>query len=71
MTPEEAMNAATINTASCLEILETHGSITKGKVANLLVTQPIPSFAYLPYRFGSNWIEHVFLNGNLIQNKSN
>lgn len=66
MTPEEAMNAATINTASCLELLDTHGSITKGKVANLIITQPIPSFAYLPYRFGSNWIEHVFLNGNLI-----
>ncbi len=66
MTPEEAMNAATINTASCLELLDTHGSITRGKVANLIISQPIPSFAYLPYRFGSNWIEHVFLNGNLI-----
>lgn len=66
MTPEEAMNAATINTASCLEIAETHGSITKGKVANLILTKPVPSLAYLPYSFGSNWIESVFLNGILV-----
>lgn len=70
MTPEEAINAATINTASCLELLETHGSITKGKVANLILTQPIPSLAYLPYRFGSNWIESVFLNGHIIHNEN-
>jgi len=63
MTPEEAFNAATINTASCLELLPTHGSITKGKVANLIITQPVPSFAYLPYKLGSNWIDTIILNG--------
>ncbi|NOS93947.1 MAG: imidazolonepropionase [Cyclobacteriaceae bacterium] len=70
MTPEEAINAATINTASCLEIVETHGSITKGKLANLILTKPAPSLAYLPYSFGYNWIESVFLKGNLVQNKN-
>ncbi len=71
MTPEEAINAATINTASCLEILNTHGSITTGKYANLIITKPVPSLSYLPYSFGSSWVERVFLNGNLIQNKNN
>jgi imidazolonepropionase len=68
MTPEEAFNAATINTASCLELLSTHGSITKGKVANLIITQPVPSFAYLPYRYGSSWVDRIILNGKEINN---
>ncbi|MFY8035520.1 MAG: imidazolonepropionase [Cyclobacteriaceae bacterium] len=71
MTPEEAVNATTINTASCLELLDTHGSITRGKVANLIVTQPIPSIAYIPYRFGTNWIERVILNGKPIHHSTN
>jgi imidazolonepropionase len=37
----------------------------------LILTQPIPSLAYLPYRFGSNWIESVFLNGMLVQKNNN
>lgn len=68
MTPEEAFNAATINTASCLELLPTHGSITKGKVANLIITQSVPSFAYLPYKMGSNWIDTIILNGKKFTN---
>lgn len=63
MTPEEAFNAVTINTASCLELLSTHGSITKGKKANLIITKSTPSFAYLPYRLGYDWIDQIFLNG--------
>ncbi len=68
MTPEEAFNAVTINTASCLELLSTHGSITKGKKANLIITKSAPSFAYLPYRLGYNWIDQIFLNGKRITN---
>jgi imidazolonepropionase len=63
MTPEEAINAATINTAVALELEKTHGSITKGKVANIFITKPIPSIAYLPYAFGSDCIEQVILEG--------
>ncbi|MCX8491753.1 MAG: imidazolonepropionase [Cyclobacteriaceae bacterium] len=66
MTPEEAFNAVTINTASCLELLGSHGSITRGKKANLIVTKPAPSFAYFPYRLGYDWIEQIFLNGKRI-----
>lgn len=66
MTPEEAINAATINTASTLNLLGTHGSITRGKAASFFITKPMPSIAYLPYRFGSNLIDRVVLDGNLI-----
>ena len=68
MTPEEAINAATINTAFALELQATHGSITVGKEANIFITKPIPSVAYLPYAFGSNLIETVILKGKLINN---
>jgi len=63
MTPEEAINAATINGAYAMNISNTHGSITKGKKANLIITKAIPSYAYLPYAFGSNLIDVVLING--------
>jgi len=66
MTPEEAINAATINAAYAIELSETHGSITKGKVANLLLTKEIPSYGFLPYSFGSNHIEKVYLAGEVL-----
>jgi imidazolonepropionase len=66
MTPEEAINAATINTACALELQQTHGSITVGKVANVFITKPISSVAFLPYAFGSNVVDKVILNGKLI-----
>jgi imidazolonepropionase len=66
MTPEEAFNAATMNTAYALELLSTHGTITRGKVANVFITKPSPSLAYLPYHFGNNFVDQVILNGKLI-----
>ncbi|MEX2349494.1 MAG: imidazolonepropionase [Flavobacteriaceae bacterium] len=66
MTPEEAINAATINGAAAMELSETHGSIAKGKVANLIFTKKIPSYGYLPYSFGSNHIDKVMLQGEFI-----
>jgi len=66
MTPEEAINAATINGAYAMGISETHGSITKGKKANLILTKPISSYYQIPYAFGSNLIESVFVNGKII-----
>lgn len=65
MTPEEAINAATLNGAYAMGLELTHGSITKGKKANLIITKPIPSLNYLPYAFGSNMIETVFINGKI------
>lgn len=66
MTPEEAINAATINTAAAIELEKTHGSITKGKVANVFITKPISSVAFLPYAFGSNVIDTVILKGKVV-----
>jgi imidazolonepropionase len=66
MTPEEAINAATINGAYAMGLSETHGSITKGKKANLILTKPISSYYQIPYAFGSNLIESVFLEGEIL-----
>ena len=66
MTPEEAINAATINGAYAMGISATHGSITVGKKANLIITKPLNSFYELPYSFGTDLIEQVFLNGKLV-----
>jgi imidazolonepropionase len=66
MTPEEAINAATINTAHAMELSSSHGSITRGKTASLIITKPVPSVAYLPYYFGQNMIDQVIINGNII-----
>ncbi len=66
MLPEEAINAATINGAYAMGVGEETGSITVGKAANLLITKPMPSLAYLPYAFGTNLIDSVFINGELM-----
>ncbi len=65
MTPEEAINAATINSAYAMGLSETHGSIAKGKKANVFITKEIPSLAFLPYSFGSNLVETVIINGKI------
>ncbi|MCR5862267.1 imidazolonepropionase [Flavobacterium sp. J372] len=66
MTPEEAINAATINGAYAMGISETHGSITRGKAANFIITKPLTSYYQLPYAFGSNLIDTVIVNGKPI-----
>ena len=65
MTPEEALNAATLNAAYAMECLDTHGSITVGKVGSVIITKEIPSLAYIPYSFGADLIEQVIINGEL------
>lgn len=66
MLPEEAINAATINGAYAMELGNETGSITVGKKANLIITKPIPSLAYLPYSFGTNLIDQVMIGGEFI-----
>ena len=63
MTPEEAINAATINAAYALNLSEKIGSISRGKLANFMITKSIKSYNFLPYYFGSNSIERIYLNG--------
>lgn len=63
MTPEEAINAATINGAYALGLSNMYGSITRGKKANIIITKPISSYQLLPYSFGENLIDTVIVNG--------
>ncbi|MDM1371385.1 imidazolonepropionase [Myroides marinus] len=65
MTPEEAINAATINGAYAMGVEKEYGSITKGKKASLIITKPLHSFYELPYAFGTNHIDQVILNGQI------
>jgi imidazolonepropionase len=67
MTPEEAINAATINGAYAMELSEEVGSITKGKLANVFITKPMSSIAFLPYAFGSDMVETVILGGKVVE----
>ncbi len=66
LTPEEAFNATTINTAYAMGVSNEVGSIAVGKKANFYITKPIPSLEYMPYSFGENKVETVFLNGKQI-----
>lgn len=65
MTPEEAINAATINGAYAMGIEDEYGSITRGKKANIIITKTLPSYNFIPYAFGSNHIDQVIINGLL------
>ena len=66
MLPNEAINAATLNGAAAMELENDYGSITKGKKANLFITQPMPSIAYLPYGFTEEIVDQVIVNGQLL-----
>lgn len=65
MRPEEAINAATINGAAAMELSTKVGSIAKGKMANLFITRPMSSLAFLPYSFGQSQIDTIVINGKL------
>ena len=66
MLPEEAINAATINGAHAMELASEVGTITVGKKANMIITKPVPSLAFLPYAFGSNLVDKVMLCGEWV-----
>jgi imidazolonepropionase len=59
MTPEEAVNACTINGAAAMELQHQLGTIARGKKARFIITKPMSSLAYLPYAFGESLIERV------------
>ncbi len=66
MLPEEAINAATINAAYAIGISDTHGSIAKGKIANVYITKPIPSYEFMPYAYTARLVDTVILNGKKV-----
>ena len=61
MLPEEAVNAATINSAYAMGVEQDLGSITVGKKAKVFITKPMSSIAFLPYSFASNLVERVIV----------
>jgi imidazolonepropionase len=61
--PEEAFNAVSINSAYAMGVSDKYGSIAKGKVANFLITKPLPSLAYIPYAYTQPIIREVYLHG--------
>lgn len=67
--PEEAINAVTLNSAYAMGLSETHGSITLGKKANLFITKKMSSYEYFPYAYGSNLVETVILNGEVVSSQ--
>lgn len=66
MNPQEAINAATLNGAYAMGLQKTHGSITKGKTANLWITEPVSSLEFLPYAYGTSLTAGVILNGKKV-----
>lgn len=65
MLPEEVINAATFNAACAIELQHQTGSIAKGKKADLIITKPVPSVAYLPYSFSSIQIDKTIIKGDI------
>lgn len=63
LTPEEAFNAVTINGAAAMDCGADYGSIATGKTANLIVTRPMPTFAFLPYAYATPFIDRIYLKG--------
>ncbi|MDO4217272.1 MAG: imidazolonepropionase [Bacteroidales bacterium] len=63
MLPEEAFNATTINSGYAMGVSNELGSIAVGKRANFYITKPIATYEYMPYAYGENKVETVFLNG--------
>ncbi len=61
--PEEALNAATINSAAAMDISDIAGSIATGKTANFFITQPIPDLDFIPYAYTTPIVKQIWLNG--------
>jgi imidazolonepropionase len=67
MTPEEAINALTCNAAFALELQDSYGTISRGKMASFIISKAIPSLAYMPYSFGNHSVEKVIIHGKEYQ----
>ncbi len=65
--PEEAIYSTTLNTAYAMGLSNRLGSIARGKIANVFITKTIPSIEFMPYAFGSNKVETVILNGEIVK----
>ncbi|MBQ6770266.1 MAG: imidazolonepropionase [Bacteroidales bacterium] len=66
LTPEEALNATTLNTAYAMGVSDEVGSVSRGKLANLIITQPMTQLEFMPYYYGANKVERMILNGKFV-----
>lgn len=66
LSPEEALSALTINGAAALGLSADRGAISVGRRADLVVSKPVPSLAYLPYSFGEELVEHTIIGGKIV-----
>lgn len=67
MSPEQAIIAATLNSAYAMHLASEVGSITLGNRGNFIITKNVPSYAYIPYSFANNHIDKVIINGKIHQ----
>ena len=67
MTPEEALNASTVNAAYAMGLSDSHGSLSLGRPAHFILTHPINEWAEIPYYFGSNKIKQLYLSGKAVK----
>lgn len=63
LSPVQALNAVTVNGSAAMDCLDRTGSITPGKFASLIITNPVPSLSYIPYAYTEPWISRVILKG--------
>lgn len=67
LTPEESLNAVTINGAAAMDCAKEYGSIAKNKIANFIITKPLPSLAFIPYSYTTPFIRSIWVNGIMLQ----
>ena len=67
LTPEEVINASTLNSAYAMNLSEQLGSITRGKLANLIITKTINSYGFIPYSFSNNQVDKVIIKGQIFE----
>ncbi|MDR1347120.1 MAG: imidazolonepropionase [Prevotellaceae bacterium] len=65
MLPEEAINALTINSAYAMNLSQSHGSIARGKIANVFITKPVSSYEFFPYAYTAKLVDTIILNGKI------
>jgi len=67
LSPEEAINAATINGAYAMGISNMYGSVTRGKKANFIISKPMNHYSEIPYQFAHNPVEQIIIHGQLLE----
>lgn len=67
LTPNQALNACTLNSAYAMGVSDILGSVTRGKIANLIITKKMSSLAFLPYSYQTPLFRHILVKGEPIK----